>query len=420
MCGLRLARVNETEAGGPPKFITAPPAFQHRSSGRRCFWKSLIRENLATVSQWWPLPPRGQGTARSLPSRVRAGRSSRGALPAWARRRNQQEVSIVSRPLTLANTDAEECNTQPRAVSVCVPYTSGVRAGSAPKHHRRPQAEPLQNLCTGRHGPGCPGRPRLTHEASNGIPWPQDGVTSSETQPSCRRTRLGALVPPAAPALEAGSLRRSADRFWRHVSARPSVRTRGQAQRQRDRQVQTETLLHGARRVGGRLSWGPVPPPRLGTGGPQPTARRPPLVCPGQSPVPARPLPHRRAGLARVPEPPSVCPVRVHVCVCVSPCLWLCVHVHSRTRVSVCVRARRCFCVSCRPCECASPDSCPRVRPASAPAHPARLPRPRSRPAARPQLNGEGTEPAEASLARASDCASHGLSAQARHTDWAA
>lgn len=156
---------------GPPKPISAPPAFQHRSSGRRRFWKSLIRENLAPVSQWQPLPPRGQGTARSLPGRVRAGRSSQGALPAWAGRRNQQEVSIVSRPLTLANTDAEECNTQPRAVSVCVPYTSGARAGSTPKHHRQPQSEPLQNLRTGRHGPGCPGRPRLTREASDRIPW---------------------------------------------------------------------------------------------------------------------------------------------------------------------------------------------------------------------------------------------------------
>lgn len=151
---------------------------------------------------------------------------------------------------------------------------------------------------------------------------------------------------------------------------------------------------------------GAASPP--GHRGPQPTARRPPLVCPGQSPVPARSLPRRRAGLARVPEPPSVCPVRACVCL------------RESMSVAVCVCARRCFCVSCRPCECASPDSCPRVRPASAPAHPARLPRPRSRPAARPQLNGEGTEPAEASLVRASDCASHGLSAQARHTDWAA
>lgn len=204
------------------------------------------------------------------------------------------------------------------------------------------------------------------------------------------------------------------------MSARPSVRTRGQAQRQRDGQVQTETPLHGARRVGGRLSWGPVPPPRPGTGGRSPQPAGPRSLAPGRAPF--------LRGLAAPPcgpGPGTGAAVRVsregaRVCLRESVSVAVCVHVHSRTRVSVCVCARRCFCVSCRPCECASPDSCPRVRPASAPAHPARLPCPRSRPAARPQLNGEGTEPAEASLARASDCASHGLSAQAGHTDWAA
>lgn len=81
---------------------------------------------------------------------------------------------------------------------------------------------------------------------------------------------------------------------------------------------------------------------RLSARAPGAAAHSPPAPArlPRAEPRSCEALPRRRAGLARVPEPPSVCPVRVHVCVCVSPCLWLCVcaRAFTDTRVCVCVR----------------------------------------------------------------------------------
>lgn len=167
------------------------------------------------------------------------------------------------------------------------PVHLGGEGWERPQQHRRPQAEPLQNLRTGRHGPGCPGRPRLTREASDRIPWARRRrhLQRNPTLPPAHAAGRPCPPPqPPAPALEAGSPRRSADRLWRHVSARPSACTRGQAQRQRDGRAQTETPLHGARRVGGRLSWGPVPPPRPGTGGRSPQPAGPRSFAPGRAP----------------------------------------------------------------------------------------------------------------------------------------
>lgn len=235
--------------------------------------------------------------------------------------------------------------------------------------------------------------------------------------------RLGALVPRPNPP----------PRLWRpgvrdaaptgsgdmcqpgRLCAREARRRGRETDRCRQRRRSTVPGEWGGGCRGGRCRL-PARAPGTAAHSPPAPARLPraePRSCEASATPPCGPGPGTGAAVRVSREGARVC-LRESVSVAV------CVHVHSRARVSVCVCARRCFCVSCRPCECASPDSCPRVRPASAPAHPARLPCPRSRPAARPQLNGEGTEPAEASVARASDCASHGLSAQARHTDWAA
>lgn len=338
MCGLCLARVNETAAGGPPNPVSAPPAFQHRSSGRRRFWKSLIRENLVPVSKRQPLPPRGQGTARSLPGRVRAGGSSRGALPAWARRRNQQEVSIVSRPLTLANTDAEECNTQPRAVSVCIPYTSGARAGSTPNT----TVSRKQSLCktsapagTARAAPGAHVSRVRRVTAS---PGPETASPPAKPDPPAGARGWAPLSPaptprPGSGGRESETQRRQAleTRVSPAVCAHAGPGAEAERRTGADRDAAPRCPASGGEAVVGA---GAASPP--GHRGPQPTARRPPLVGPGQSPVPARRLPHRRAGLARVPEPPSVCPVRA--CVCLRVCGCVCARAFTDTRVCVCVR----------------------------------------------------------------------------------